>query len=332
MFQGGFALKKIASLLIGLFLLFSAATVTWAQDTVHIVKKGDTLWDITRQYLSNPWKWPVVWSNNEEITNPHLIFPGDRVVISSKGGKTIITVFPAKGGEPSVYTPAGVAGIKEKTFMISPQYSSYMYSPTVLTGSGAVIQKVDVGALMTRDEDIIVKSNSELAPGKGITIVTKVTEVMDNDRVVGYLYKVIGLAKVKDSQGNISKALVADSSQEIKAGDIIFDDLKTIAPMKVSLYEPSTGENARVVDLFGGNVQGSSYLDLVFLNVGKGDGVDKGALVSIYKEHKVEGENVVIRDYQGNALVLQATDGSCVALVTESLSPIQRGFVLHGPK
>lgn len=327
MLQGGFNLKKLTALLTGLLLLFSAATASWAQDTVHVVKKGDTLWDITHHYLSNPWKWPIVWSNNQEITNPHLIYPGDQVVISTKAGKTTITIIPAKGGNSTTYAAADV---KDKTFMISPEYSTYIYSPNALAGAGTVAKKVDVGDLMARNEDIIIKSTAGFAKGKGLTIVAKVTEVRDKGETKGYLYKAVGIAKVKDVQGNLYKATVADSSQEIRAGDIILDDLKSIAPIKIKLYEPTLKEGARVMDLYGGIVQGSSFLDLIFLNVGKNDGVDKGALVSIYKETKVEGESEVIRDYQGNALVVQAQDNSSMALVTESVGPIQRGFAIVG--
>jgi hypothetical protein len=330
MLQGGFILKKLAALIIGLLLIFSAASSLWAQDTVHVVKKGDTLWDITRHYLSNPWKWPVIWSNNQDITNPHLIFPGDRVVISTKAGKTTITIIPAKGGQPAEYTPAGAADVKDKTFMISPQYSAYIFSPNALTGSGTVAKKAEQGVLITRNEGIVIKSKSGLAIGKIVTIVTKVTEAKDKDVVKGYLYKAIGFAKVEHAQGSLYKATVLDSSQEIHLGDLIFDDVKAIEPMKVKLYEPSLKGSGRVMDLYGGTVHGSSYLDLIFLNVGKNDGVDQGAVVSLYKELTVEGEPDTLRDYRGNALVLQALDNSSLALVTESLVPIQRDFVVLG--
>lgn len=45
----------------------------------HTVKRGDTLWAISGQYYRSPYNWPKVWSYNEQILNPHWIYPGDRV-------------------------------------------------------------------------------------------------------------------------------------------------------------------------------------------------------------------------------------------------------------
>ncbi|WP_224361897.1 LysM peptidoglycan-binding domain-containing protein [Hyalangium versicolor] len=50
-----------------------------APGEVHTVVKGDTLWDLSQQYLGSPWYWPKVWSYNPEIANPHWIYPGNKV-------------------------------------------------------------------------------------------------------------------------------------------------------------------------------------------------------------------------------------------------------------
>jgi hypothetical protein len=46
---------------------------------VHVVQRGDTLWDLSARFLNNPWLWPRVWSYNPHITNPHWIYPGQVV-------------------------------------------------------------------------------------------------------------------------------------------------------------------------------------------------------------------------------------------------------------
>lgn len=50
---------------------------------IHVVQNGDTLWAISDTYLKTPWVWPAVWQDNADIANPHRIYPGDHIWISS---------------------------------------------------------------------------------------------------------------------------------------------------------------------------------------------------------------------------------------------------------
>ncbi|MFO8023781.1 chemotaxis protein CheW [Thiohalophilus sp.] len=50
------------------------------EDIVHVVARGDTLWDIAKKYVDNPWRYPEL-AENSDIHNPDLIYPGDRVRI-----------------------------------------------------------------------------------------------------------------------------------------------------------------------------------------------------------------------------------------------------------
>ena len=49
--------------------------------------KGDTLWDISGQYLAEPWLWPRLWNINPQIANPHWIYPGDVLHLSWVNGE-----------------------------------------------------------------------------------------------------------------------------------------------------------------------------------------------------------------------------------------------------
>lgn len=44
---------------------------------VHIIQKGDTLWDLSEQYFNNARLWPALYEANSYIQDPHLIYPGD---------------------------------------------------------------------------------------------------------------------------------------------------------------------------------------------------------------------------------------------------------------
>jgi hypothetical protein len=52
----------------------------------HVVRRGDTLWEITGYYYKNPWMWPKVWSYNPQVQNPHWIYPGDHLKLRTDGG------------------------------------------------------------------------------------------------------------------------------------------------------------------------------------------------------------------------------------------------------
>ena len=61
---------------------------------LHIVQRGDTLWDISNSYLRNPFLWPQLWDANRYIENPHLIYPGDPIRIPD------LDVVRGEGEEP----------------------------------------------------------------------------------------------------------------------------------------------------------------------------------------------------------------------------------------
>lgn len=57
----------------------------------HMVRRGDTLWDLCGHYYDNPYAWPRVWSYNPQIENPHWIYPGDRIRMRLGGGPATTT-------------------------------------------------------------------------------------------------------------------------------------------------------------------------------------------------------------------------------------------------
>ena len=72
-------MKKIIFVLINLFLASYISS--------YVVKEGDTLWDLSDQFLSSPFDWEDIWTANPDIENPDLIYPGEELVIPGQSAR-----------------------------------------------------------------------------------------------------------------------------------------------------------------------------------------------------------------------------------------------------
>src|SRR3712207_3151527 len=58
-------------------------------ERTHTVKRGNTLWDIARMYLNDPFQWPEIYRYNRDVVeDPHWIFPGEVIRIPGADADT----------------------------------------------------------------------------------------------------------------------------------------------------------------------------------------------------------------------------------------------------
>jgi len=129
------SLHKLTGFFLG--LIFSCSVIAAGHVTLnpdhpdrYVVVKGDTLWDIAERFLNEPWRWPDVWQVNPQIANPHLIFPGDTIILSFVNGKPQLSIagnsMPA--AEPA---PAGSDQEKGSLVKLSPQVRTEAISKAI---------------------------------------------------------------------------------------------------------------------------------------------------------------------------------------------------------
>ena len=110
------SLLLILSLSFSVFVDADELTLNKNAPKSYIVKKGDTLWDISGIFLNQPWLWPKLWRLNPDINNPHLIYPGDelRLVFDEKGQPMLVR------GKPELkWSPRARVQLKDQSAISS---------------------------------------------------------------------------------------------------------------------------------------------------------------------------------------------------------------------
>lgn len=267
----------------------------------YTVVPGDTLWGISGRFLKDAWRWPEVWRlNKDEIRNPHLIFPGDVIVLDRATGSLSIAGREGAGREDAGRAGAGkldtvsisprvrLEGLPPKAIpTIKPSDIAGFLSKPLLVGRDELN---DAPVIVATEEDRISVGMGDKAYAEGIKkdggLVWQVFRRGDplvdpeSNEVLGYEVFYLGEARVTKF-GELSTLQITSSAREINRGDRL---LPASQEKPVFAYVPRAPEKpvrAYVISAYG-NLGETGPLGIVALSKGSRDGLEVGHVLAIY--------------------------------------------------
>jgi hypothetical protein len=296
-------------------VLLAAATAVAAQQPAeqppqqreHVVRRGDTLWDLARTYLGNPFSWPSIFEANRNVVeNPHWIFPAERLVIPPLLQRTLLQEEPIgyprqpEVAPPPGFVPAGQPGTPaapptrvstidmRRPIMTAGQYLTVPWlreTGAATVPSAQITRKADPAAVSGRLAAVLLPNErvhlavSGLAAGVGDTLV-----VVRPGRQLGTWGQVmepLGLLRVETVVGGEATARLFAQFGDARVGDVAM----RMGPVPVlepaDLVTVETGPTGYLLEFLSSEpLQGTT--DMAFISLGRADGVGIGDEFAVY--------------------------------------------------
>lgn len=319
-------IRIISALLIGVAALVPAAAgaanpIRLADDAPdsHAVVPGDTLWGISGKFLKEPWRWPEVWRlNREQIRNPHLIYPGQIIVLDRSGptlkfGKRVGGLPDRPLYEkrfPQVYSEPGKAAIQSIPLRaIAPFLSEPLVVSEQENSTAGILVATQEGRVFTGAGDTIFATR--VTPDvKTWNVYRKAQPLKDpvSGEILGYEAVHLGVAQVTAApdedpsaapEGKLAipvptSLTVLSAKQEIGKGDRLLPAGRPELPSYVP-HAPDDDVRGHVVSIYNGVTETGRY-NVVSLSLGKRDGIEIGHVLAL---HRNRGETVYREDNVG---------------------------------
>ena len=311
----------------------------------HIVVKGDTLWDISGKFLKQPWRWPEIWQmNRDQIKNPHLIYPGDVVLLDMSSGSPRLRLGKKVGAgtgklQPTVYSKP----IQQVVPSIPPNAIEPFISQPLVIEDGELNTGVKIVA-MQEDRMLVGTGDSFYASGipdasvEKWHVFRKGKPLKDpgTGKIIAYEAFFLGNARLV-KPGEPALLRVSLAKEEIARGDRLIPapepELMSDVP-----HRPEQDVSARVLGIYGGLREGGAN-SVVALNVGKNDGMEIGHVVALYRKRVSldvddsgrRTSTPVPDERYGLAFVFRVFNGVSYALVVESSKAVIVGDTARNP-
>lgn len=311
----------------------------------YTVVKGDTLWDISGKFLTQPWKWPEIWQANPQIQNPNLIYPGDvlslvyvdgqpRLSLNRGASRGTIKLSPEIRSTPMAEAIPPIPLEAINSFLIRNRIvdseAAFKQAPYVVGGEGE-------GVVYGAGNSIYVRGNfAEPQPGYRILRQAKTYKDPVTNEFLGINANSIGGADLKAVDDEVATLYVTDTSEEIRRGDRLFPTLETSINSSFQPSGPSQNIDGVILDVPRGvNLVGA--MDVVTLNKGAREGLVAGNVLAIFKTGETirdveTGKPLKMPDEEAGVLmVFHVFDKVSYALVLKAHRQLEVGDKVRNP-
>lgn len=315
----------------------------------YVVQKGDTLWDISTMFLEDPWFWPEIWFVNEQIENPHLIYPGDILNLIWVDGRPRIAVTRGvqRGDAVQVSPRIRYEDLDEAITTIPyGAIKAFLSKPSVL--APGQVKKMPY-ILSSKDKHLISGSGNTIY-ARGFSVPPEIGEVFnviqigdelrdpDDNALIGYDGVYAGEARTTRT-GDPASLVLVTTTREVLNGNRLLRDNQTL-PLNFFPSAPAQQIYGSIISILDAiSVTGSNQI--VVINRGARHGIEEGNLLTILRRgqtvrDRFEGgifdEKVTLPDEPaGTMMVFKAYDRISYALIVEATSEIRKYDLVRNP-
>ncbi|MBK7537026.1 MAG: LysM peptidoglycan-binding domain-containing protein [Myxococcales bacterium] len=251
---------------------------------LHVVRSGDTLWDICFYYFNDPWQWPKIWSYNEQITNPHWIYPGDLVRMVPRG----VFVGLEAVDEPEPAAPAATAPEVDprpspaRRVEVSLRQTAFV-EQAELEQSIRIDGAVDAKELLSAGDEVYLTYPASRPPkvGKRYSVYIEGGKVASGGKTVGAYVRLLGTLEVRSvKKGKRARGVLLSTHEEIERGAKVGPLLTTIKSVPAVAAQADV-QGAIVAMLSADQLIGQG--EVVFLDIGAKSKVQVGNRLTVVR-------------------------------------------------
>ncbi len=322
-------MKRTGGIILSALLL--TAMSAGAENT-HEVKKGDTLWDISRQYYGDNWKWPVIWKGNVFINDPDLIYPKDKLFIPGfpDGGEPIrigeggLFRIEAKSGSGS--ESASASGMETADSMNSFSNEKLNSFDSVLDGEPefTVISTEQKREMVSTGDFITVNAGTDKGLSAGDTLI--LYEVRSRIGKSTPVYSCVGYAEITKAGDETSRAKIYKAFAPVSTG------FKAAESAEVGVKKPKgfrdiNSDIAGEVVYLAENHRFTGEGYSVIINLGRSLPIKEGDKFSIFR--RLEENGVVKTERIGEGQLLIVNGSYSTMYLVDSSMEIMKGDIVR---